>query len=250
MSYLWNLLLYQPLVNALAFLVSIVPGANVGVAVILLTVLVKLILFPLSQSQIRNQAAMNMLAPEINKIKASTANKEEQARLTFELYKKHKTNPFTGCLTMIPTLIIIIALYNVFLNGIKFDGGILYAFIHVPENINMLFFGLFDISQSKILSLAILAGVSQYVQAYFMPKMPTSLNGGKGTESFQDSFAKSMNMQMKYVFPFLIALITYNFSGAVALYLITNNIFSTLQQIYVSKTEKKVLDVEVKELIS
>jgi YidC/Oxa1 family membrane protein insertase len=247
MHYLWNTFLYQPLVNALAFLVSVVPNADVGIAVILLTILVKLLLFPLSQSQIRNQAAMNLLVPELNKIKESGVSKEEQARLTFELYKKHKTNPFSGCLTMIPTLIVIIALYNVFFTGINFDGGILYSFIHIPENMNMHFLGLFDISEHKIFVLAILAGVSQYAQAYYMPKAPTS---SKGDGSFADSFTKSMQMQMKYVFPFLIALISYNFSGAVALYLITNNIFSTFQQIYVQKTEKSVLADEVKELSS
>ena len=95
---IWNTLLYQPLLNALAFLVSIIPGGDVGVAVILLTILVKIILFPLSQKSIESQAEMNILAPEINKIKASGASKEEQARLTFELYKKHNTNPFSGCL--------------------------------------------------------------------------------------------------------------------------------------------------------
>jgi YidC/Oxa1 family membrane protein insertase len=247
MSYLWNLLLYQPLVNALAALVSVVPGGDVGIAVILLTILVKILLFPLTQSQIRNQAAMNLLVPELNKIKESGANKEEQARLTFELYKKHKTNPFTGCLTMIPTLIIIIALYNVFFKGINFDPQLLYSFIHVPTDMNMIFLGIFDISKSKIFVLAILAGVSQYAQAYYMPKIATS---SKKDGSFQDSFAQSMQIQMKYVFPFVISLITYNFSGAVALYLITNNIFSTLQQIYVQKTEKSVLAEEVKVLNS
>lgn len=246
MQYIWTILLYQPLVNALAFLVSIVPGGDLGIAVILLTILVKLILFPLSQSQIRNQAAMNLLAPEVNKIKNSGASKEEQARLTFELYKKHKTNPFAGCLVMIPTLIVIIALYRVFFTGISFDKELLYSFVHLPENVNNIFLGFLDISQKKILVLALLAGISQYIQAYFMPKMPTtSSNDG----SFQDSFSKSMNMQMKYVFPFIVGIFTYNFSGVVALYLITNNIFSTFQQIYVNKTEKKVLDEEVDEMV-
>src|SRR6185295_1753114 len=115
LSYLWNLILYKPLLNALAFLVSVIPGGDVGIAVILLTILVKLILFPLSERQIRNQAAMNILAPELEKIKKSGASKEEQARLTFELYKKHKTNPLGGCLIIIPTIFVLIALYRVFI---------------------------------------------------------------------------------------------------------------------------------------
>src|SRR3989344_4013638 len=98
---IWNALLYKPLINALAFLVSIIPGGDVGIAVIILTILVKLILFPFSQKSIKNQAAMVMLAPELDKIKKSGASKEEQAKLTFELYKKHKTNPFSGCLLVL-----------------------------------------------------------------------------------------------------------------------------------------------------
>ncbi len=244
-SYIWNLVLYQPLLNALTFLVSIIPGGDVGIAVILLTILVKVILFPLTQKSIKNQAAMNILTPELNKIKESGVSKEEQARLTFELYKKHKTNPFSGCLVLIPTIIIIIALYRVFFRGINFDPNLLYSFVHIPEHINMVFLGFIDINK-KSLILAVLAGVSQYLQAYFMPTPPKS---SVAAGSFQDSFAKSMNMQMKYMFPFIMAFISYS-SGVIALYFITSNLFAVGQQIYVNKTEKKVLDEEVKTLIS
>ena len=245
-SSIWNSVLYQPLLNALAFLVSVIPGGDVGVAVIILTILVKVVLFPLSQKAIKNQVAMTMLTPELNKIKASGASKEEQARLTFELYKKHKTNPFSGCLLQIPILIIIIALYRVFYKGINFDNGMLYSFVHIPEHINMLFLGILDLTKKSAI-LAILAGASQFLQAYYMPKPP--LTSGTGA-SFQDSFAKSLNMQMKYIFPLIITVIAYGFSGAVALYWITSNLFTVGQQIYVNKNEKKELDGEVKELIS
>lgn len=227
--------------NALAFLVSIIPGGDVGIAVILLTILVKLILFPLSQKSIESQAEMNILTPEINKIKASGASKEEQARLTFELYKKHKTNPFSGCLLVLIQLPIIFALYYVFSRAIHFDSTLLYSFIHMPENINTVFLGVLDITQ-KSLVLAILAGVSQYLQAHFMPK-PVPSNTPGSTANFSDSFAKSMNTQMKYVFPFIIAFIAYSISGAVALYWITSNLFMVAQQIYVKreKTFKMVI---------
>ncbi|MFA5840931.1 MAG: YidC/Oxa1 family membrane protein insertase [Candidatus Paceibacterota bacterium] len=232
LSNIWNTILYQPLLNALAFLVSIIPGGDVGLAVIVLTILVKIILFPLSQKSIESQAEMNILTPEINKIKTSGASKEEQARLTFELYKKHNTNPFSGCLLVLIQIPVIFALYYVFLKGIKFDGGLLYSFVHVPAHVNMLFLGFLDITQ-KSLVLAILAGVSQYLQAHFMPKAPTPTPGA--TSSFADSFSKSMSMQMKYIFPFVIAFIAYSISGAVALYWITSNLFMVGQQIYVKR---------------
>jgi YidC/Oxa1 family membrane protein insertase len=248
-SQIWNLVLYQPLLNALAFLVSVVPGGDIGIAVILLTILVKLVLFPLSQRQIRNQAAMIILTPELEKIKKSGVSKEEQAKQTFELYKKHKTNPFSGCLVIIPTLLVIIALYSVFIKGINFDSKLLYSFIHAPENINMLFLGIVNLSKASLV-LALLAGVSQYFQAYFMPKPPIPSPSSIPADSFQANFSKSMNMQMKYIFPFIIAFIAYRYLGVVALYLITNNIFTIGQQIYVNKTEKKTLTAEAKVLNS
>ena len=233
LSNIWNLVLYEPLLNALAFLVSVIPGGDVGIAVIILTILVKVALLPLSHRSIESQAQMNMLAPELNKIKKSGASKEEQAKLTFELYKQHKTNPFSGCLLVLVQIPIIFALYYVFLRGINFENGILYSFVHVPDSINMLFLGFIDITKKSLL-LAILAGVSQYLQAHFMPK-PAPAAAGSG--SFQDSFAKSMHLQMKYVFPFVVAFIAYSISGAVALYWITSNIFMVGQQLYIKKKE-------------
>ncbi len=238
LSNIWNTVLYQPLLNALAFLVSIIPGGDVGLAVIILTVLVKIILYPLSQKSIESQAQMNILAPELNKIKASGVSKEEQAKQTFELYKKYKTNPFSGCLLVLIQIPIIFALYYVFFKGINFQSGLLYSFVHTPEKINMFFLGIIDIG-GKSLFLAILAGLSQYLQAHFMPKPPATTVATTG--SFQESFSKSMNMQMKYIFPFVVAFIAYTISGAIALYWITSNIFTVGQQIYVNK--KRPLEI-------
>ncbi|OGI81884.1 hypothetical protein A3I95_00440 [Candidatus Nomurabacteria bacterium RIFCSPLOWO2_02_FULL_44_12] len=234
---LWNTVLYKPFVNLFAFLASIVPGGDIGVAIILLTLLVKIVLYPLSQRGIESQARMNLLAPELNKIKASGASKEEQAKQTFALYKKHKANPLSGCLLVLVQIPIIFALYYVFLKGIKFDGGVLYSFVPAPENVNMNFLGLIDIS-GKSLFLAILAGLSQYFQAYFMPT-PTPSSSAPG--SFQESFGKSMSLQMKYIFPIVVAFISYSISGAIALYWVTSNIFAIGQQIYASKKDKHLL---------
>ena len=241
---IWNSLLYQPFLNALAFLVNVIPGGDLGIAVIILTLLVKTILFPLSQRSIESQAKMKLLEPELKKIKDSGATKEEQARKTFELYKQYKTNPFSGCLLVLIQIPIIFALYYVFMKGIHFDSG-LYSFVKMPTNVNTNFLGLIDIN-GKSLVLAILAGVSQFLQAHYMPKA-TPTTGGK--ESFQDSFARSMQMQMKYIFPILIVFIAYRISGAVALYWMTSNIFTVFQQIYVNKKKNLTSDLVVKNVV-
>ncbi len=229
---LWNVALYKPFVNILAFLISVIPSGDVGIAIIILTLIVKTALIPLSRRSIESQAKMKILEPEIAKIKASGASKEEQAKQTFELYKKYKTNPFSGCLLIIIQIPIIFALYYVFYKGINFGDGVLYSFIHAPEHLNYMFLGLIDVSLKKNIVLAILAGVSQFLQAHYMPKSAPSTSTGN---SFQESFGKSMQMQMKYIFPFLIAFIAYSLSGAVALYWITSNIFTVFQQIYANK---------------
>lgn len=236
---IWNTVLYHPLINALAFLVSIIPGGDVGIAVVILTILVKIALFPLSQKAIENQAQMAKLAPELNKIKESGKSKEEQAKATFDLYREHKTNPFSGCLLLLIQIPIIFALYFVFYKGINFDASTLYSFVHIPNTTNMMFLGLIDIGEKSIL-LAVLAGISQYLQAHFMPQ-PVNTANNKG--SFAESFSKSMHIQMKYVFPFVVAFIAYSISGAVALYWIVSNIFAVGQQIYAKRNDPLVREV-------
>jgi len=135
---------------------------------------------------------------------------------------------------------IIFALYYVFYKGISFESGVLYSFIAAPQSMNMNFLGVIDIA-GKSLFLAIIAGISQYLQAHFMPKPPAS-SGETG--SFQESFAKSMHLQMKYFFPIIVTFIAYSISGAVALYWITSNLFAVAQQVYANK--KKHLSVLVK----
>ncbi|MFA6300921.1 MAG: YidC/Oxa1 family membrane protein insertase [Candidatus Paceibacterota bacterium] len=241
-SSIWNAVLYQPLLNALALLVSIIPGGDVGIAVIILTIIVKLILFPLSQKSIESQAEMNILTPELNKIKTSGASKEEQAKQTFDLYKKHKVNPFSGCLLVLVQIPVIFALYYVFSKGIKFDSSLLYSFVHLPAQENMMFLGLINVG-GKSLVLAILAGISQYLQAVSMPKPVVTPVVSGNAPSLTESFSKSMSMQMKYIFPFVVAFIAYSISGAVALYWTASNLFMVAQQIYVKreKTFKTVV---------
>jgi YidC/Oxa1 family membrane protein insertase len=238
---IWTAILYQPLVNLLAFFINVVPGGDVGLAIVILTLLVKTVLYPLSQRGIESQAKMNKLAPHLNEIKKGGASKEEQARLTFELYKKHQANPFSGCLLILIQIPIIITLYYVFRQGINFNSGVLYSFVHMPANLNMHFLGLIDITGKSII-LVILAGVSQYFQAHFMSKPPVSTGS---TPNFQDSFAKSMQTQTKYFFPLLIAFIAYG-SGVIALYLITSNVFAIGQQLYAKKKEENFIPSTVK----
>ena len=239
---LWNNFLYEPLYNALVFLVSIVPGGDVGIALIILTILVKLVLFPLTKKSIISQARLKQLEPEINKIKKSESSKEAQAKKTMELYKVNKVNPFSGCLTILIQLPIIIALYYVFLKGLTFDHDAVYSFLKFPQSINMKFLGLVDMASRNVV-LAILAGLSQFIQVKlstsFVKQVPPLVGkDGKTERNFSTELTKSMNTQMKYVLPVFITIISLQVSAAVALYWCASNVFTIFQEILVRRHMK------------
>lgn len=238
MQYLWNTFLYEPLHNALIFLIGIVPGGDVGVAVILLTIIVKLILFPLSQKSVRSQIAMKMIEPDIAKIKEQYKDdKQEQAKKTFELYKEKKVNPFSGCVVLLIQLPIIFALYYVFLHGLDVAGAKMYSFIQAPDVVNTNFLGILDVT-GKSLVLAVLTGLSQFFQMK-LSVPPVSATPATGEKSFMTDFSKSMNFQMKYILPIFIAFVSYSISAAVALYWFTSNLFAIGQELYVRNKVKK-----------
>ncbi|MEK7081487.1 MAG: YidC/Oxa1 family membrane protein insertase, partial [Patescibacteria group bacterium] len=228
---LWNTVFYQPLYNGLIFLTSIVPGGDVGVAVILLTLIVKTVLFPVSHKSIKTQAKMRQLEPEIKRIKEKYKDKAEQAKATMELYKKYQVSPFSGCLSIIIQIPVILALYYVFFKGLGFDHGVLYSFVKMPEIINPNFLNLIDM-HGKSLFLAVLAALSQYVQAKIsMPPIPPAQENA----SFKDDLARSMQLQMKYFMPVLVFVFSYSISSAIALYWLVSNLFSIGQELFVKK---------------
>lgn len=235
MHYLWNVGLYQPLYNLLILITNIIPGGDIGVAIIVVTILVKLALYPLTKKSIEGQVAMAELQPELERIKKQFPDKQEQAQRTMELYKNQKTSPFSGCLVMLIQLPIIFALYYVFLYGFS-DTTLLYSFVQNPGVLNMHFLGFLDISKPHIV-LAILAGVSQFAQ------MKISFGGQKPATTGGDmtqNMTKMMQTQMLYILPIMIIFIGTKLSGAVALYWITSNIVGAIQEYYVRKKLKPV----------
>lgn len=230
---------YQPAYNALAFLISIVPGGNVGVSIIVLTLLVRGALLPLSHRSVVSQAKMRAIAPHIEKIKEThKEDKQEQAKKTMELYKEHGINPFSGCLLVVVQLPIIFALYYAFFKGLPhLNTEHFYSFIHLPLNPSMSFLGLNLAGKSII--LAFIAAVTQYFQIKFsIPALPPSAKGAK--PSFKDDFARSFNVQMRYMLPVIVFGISYSISAAVALYWTTSNLFSISHELYVKRKSAEI----------
>jgi YidC/Oxa1 family membrane protein insertase len=221
---------------------GIIPWADMGLVIIIFTSLVKLALFPLSQKSVRTQAKMKELEPKINAIKDKFKDKQQQAMKTMELYKEEKLNPFSGILLIFVQIPIIFALYFIFLRGglPEINTEILYSFVSSVKNVNMNFLGLVNVAE-KSLILAILAGLTQFVQARFAtPKTKPK----KANATLGEDFARSMSLQMKYVFPFIVFLIAYNISAAIAIYWTTSNLFMIGQELYVRRTLRKEKEQE------
>ena len=165
----FNIVLYQPLFNALVLLYEYLPGHDFGIAVIVLTLIIRLVLFPSSVQSIKSQAAMSRLQPKIKEIqKKYKDEKEKQAQAMMELYKKEKINPFSGCLPLLIQLPLLIALYRVFWKG--FESGEmhwLYSFVPYSGAINPTFLGIMNLDEPSK-ALAIIAGITQYFQSKMM----------------------------------------------------------------------------------
>lgn len=234
LSSFWNAVFYRPLYNLLLIGVAVMPNADVGLAVIAITILVKLILFPLTQRSIESQMKMKALEPEINRIKETVSDKAEASRQTFALYKEKKVSPFSSCLLILVQLPVIIALYMVFLHGFDSVPFGPYSFVQAPETFNMRFLGLFDLAKKSIV-LAIVAGLTQFIQGWLAQKRT-----GKPAEGTNAAakFSQTLQTQMTYVLPIMITFIAYQVSAAVALYWITSNIVTIGQELYTLKKLK------------
>lgn len=236
MHALWQNIFYEPLYNVLVFFVGFIPGHSMALSIVVLTILVKLVLFPLAQKSIRSQFEMKVIEPELKKIKESNLSKEEQAKKTFELYKEKNINPFSGCLPIIIQLPIIIALYSVFIKGISNPDAVVYSFINLPNNINNTLFGFQELTEKSVL-LALLAGISQFLQASVVQKFNPKKTENTSSEpkNFQESLSSSMNFQMRYVFPVFVAVIAFSINSAVSLYWVVSNIFTVAQEYVIRK---------------
>jgi YidC/Oxa1 family membrane protein insertase len=230
-STIFHAAFYDPIYNILVALVALVPGGDIGVAVVLLTIVVRLVLLPFSLSAAKHQRVMKLHEPKLAEIRElHKDDKQLQATKTFEFYREQGINPFSPILTVLIQIPVLLALFWVFYyeSFTVLNMTLLYPFTPIPGNVTGLLFGLIPLA-SKSIILAILVGITQYAQAHL------ALSGTakpQGT-SMQAEFARSMNLSMLYIFPFLIGTIAYTTSSAIALYFITTNVAGILQEWYV-----------------
>ncbi|GBD34125.1 Membrane protein insertase YidC 2 [bacterium HR34] len=220
---IYDIFLYNPLVNLLVIIYENFPIKDFGIAIIILTLLIKFIFFPLTQKSIQSQKELKKIQPKIDEIKEKYKDdKVKQSQALMELFRKEKVNPMSGCLPILVQIPVLIAVYRVFWQGVDQEKLVphLYNFVHITGSINYNFLGLVDLSNPSV-PLAITTGILQYFQA----KMVTP----KASLKEKDPI-KKMQYQMMFFLPLITIIILITLPSALALYWLVSTLFTIFQQ--------------------
>ncbi len=238
-SSLFHTILYQPIFNLFVELYNILPGHDVGVVIFVVTVIIRVVLYPLTTSSIKAQKSMAELQPKLQAIQKEFANdKQKQAQATMELYKNNKINPLSSCLPMLIQLPILIALFWVLRDGLASTklAENLYSFVHNPGTINVISLGFIDLAKPSIV-LAVLAGAAQFLQAKTLShKQPPKEAAAGGKD---EGMAAMMNKQMLYMMPIMTVIIGIRFPAGLTLYWFLSTALMVVQQIYITRQNNK-----------
>jgi YidC/Oxa1 family membrane protein insertase len=259
--FIFDQFVYVPIYNLLVFIYTFLPFKDFGVAIILVTLVIKFLLIPLSRKQIESQKKMTELQPKIKELqKKYKDDKEKQSRALMELYKTNKSNPFSGCLPMIVQLVFLIAIYRVLFNisqaNLMVDGNILYDFIKNPGQIDKMFLGLIDLSTAVNLGsltlseipkmiLIVLAALSQYFQSKMLMAKQKIVPSSQNDDDKMD-FSQTLSKQMLYLGPLLTLFIGVKFPSGLALYWLVSTVFMIIQQYFLEKETRPTSQKQVK----
>ena len=232
---IFELIFLQPLFNLLVYFYNIVPGNDIGLAIILVTIVLKLVLLPFTLRMLRAQKGLQELQPKLQVLqKKHKGDKEALGRATMELYKREKINPFSSCLPLLIQLPFLFAVFRVFRDGFQPEKlNTLYSFVFNPGSLNTMSFGV-NMAEPFIL-FAVLAGLAQFWQTRMLthdkqPKVPGAKDEG---------MAAAMNKQMMYVMPIITVVIGATLPGGLSLYWFVFTLLTVLQQYIIFKPKDK-----------
>ncbi len=225
MIQLYNIILFQPLLNLLVWLYNLI--GDIGVAIIIVTILIRFLLLPLSLKSMKSQQSLQGLQPKMEEIKSKYKDdKQKQSAELMKFYKDNKINPMSSCLPLLVQLPIIFALYGVFQKGLMNSNmDMLYSFVSHPASINPMFLGLVSMLAPNLI-LAIIAGFLQFVQSWMV------FSKQKKTK---DKMAGMLGKQMTYFMPFMTVFIAMSLPAGLAVYWITTTLFAIVQQYIMTK---------------
>lgn len=233
---LWEEVLYKPIFNTLIYFISVIPGHSLGWAVILLTLLIKLILLIPNQKALKAQKKMQKVQPQLDALKKKYQNDPQRlAAETMEIWKKHKVSPMGSCLPILIQFPILIALFYVVKDGLGFiNPYLVYGGLQGFDAslIQTHFLGL-DLTQVNIIILPIIIGLLQFIQ------MKLSVGKTLKNQTEGDAAANPMlmmNKTMVYFMPIMIAVFTASVPAAVGFYWGTSTLFGIAQQLVVNRS--------------
>jgi len=231
MKAFFKAILYTPLFNLLVFFSWLVPGHSVGWAIVLLTVLVRIILWVPNGKALKSQLYMRSHQDQIKAITDKYTDPKERSTAQMAYYKEHGINPLAGCLPMLIQLPILIILYRVFLAGIHdIRPDLLYSFTPHLTSVNAHFFGI-DLATKDRFFLPIIAALLQFAQTRYNQKLMPVAADPKDVSSV-------MTKQMMLLFPAMTYFIGSTLPAGLSLYWATTTIFQLGQQYYTTKTFK------------
>lgn len=254
MSTLWNALLFAPLLNALILLYRFF--GNLGVSIILLTIILRLLMTPLVIPSLKITKKLQEIAPELEKLKAQYKDDKQGFVIAqAQLYKEHGANPASGCLPQIVQLLVLIALFSAFNtilrpNGesvIKHLNTYMYSFNQLPADTKISNSFLYlDLSKPDIFRLPnipfplpgiflLLSAVFQFLSSKMLtPIIDKEKQLAKQTEKKSDDTMVEVQQQMLYLFPLMTLLIGYQFPSGLVIYWLIFSLASVVQQYFIS----------------
>jgi len=244
MAAFFQTIIFQPILNLLIWLYNVLPGNDIGLAIIALTVLVKLVLYPFTAAQIKQQRALQDLQPKIDEVrKRLKDDKDAQAKELMDLYKREKVNPASSCLPLLIQLPVFIGLFQALRDGLASRSlQLLYPFVANPGSINHMFLSSIDLSKPNYV-LAVLAGGIQFIQSWQIMRRPAltteppkELRDKPGAKD--EDMAAIMNKQMMYIMPIVTVFIGISLPGGLTLYWLVMSLLTVAQQAIFLKKPK------------
>jgi YidC/Oxa1 family membrane protein insertase len=235
-----------PFLNFLIFVASITPGHNLGIAIIILTLTVKLLLFLPTQHAMEGQKKMQLLQPKIEELRSRFG--DDQKRLqeeTMKLWKEHKINPFSSCLPLLIQFPILIGLFYVIRDGstLALSKHLIYPFYqNLPWHFGTSFLGL-DLLKPEVYVMPILLVVLQFFQmklSFAIQKRKTGKSAKETKEKKPASPDVMQQRMMTYLLPLMIGFFALRFPAAVSVYWGISTLFGIGQQLIVNREHLKV----------
>ena len=268
----FSAVIIQPIFNLLVLIYAILPGHNFGLALILFTIVIRLLLWPLVKKQLHQVKVMRKIQPELRKIKKEAkGDRQKEAMLTMALYKEYGVNPFGSIGVMLLQLPILIGLYAGLNRHIKDEGQIIsyaYPFLqdlswmkHLAENIHafdMTLFGVVDLSKAALgaggiywpamLIVAASAVIQFYTSKQLIPtdkearKLRDILKqAGEGKQADQSEVNAAVSRSTVYMLPAMVFIFTVNIASALSLYWLAGGLVAFIQQSIILREDKDEL---------